>query len=181
MGTLIDDLLRVERIRTSPLELHEQVDIEALVKIVLVNTRYSAQTKNHKMASELDLPKSPRLNADPVLIRQAMENLINNAIKYSDKGGKITVRAYVEGPKFHFSVADTGIGIASEHLPFVFEPFFRVNASAPEKGSGLGLSLVKTVIERHHGEVWVKSQSGKGSQFGFWLPLVQPEDDKAAS
>ena len=177
MGNLIDDLLRVERIRTSPLELHEQVDIEALVKIVLVNTRPFSQTKNHKLLSELDLPKSPRLNADPVLIRQAMENLINNAIKYTDRGGKIVVRAYVEGQKFHFSVHDTGVGIAPEDLHYVFEAFFRVHPTTAEKGSGLGLSLVKTVIDRHHGEVWVKSQPDKGSQFGFWLPLIQPEDD----
>ncbi len=178
MGNLIDDLLRVERIRTSPLELREQVDIESLVKVVMVNTRFSAQAKNHKLISEIDLPRSPRINADAVLIRQAMENLINNAIKYSERGGKITIRAYVEGQKYHFSVHDTGIGIAPEHLPFVFEAFFRVHPSTAEKGSGLGLSLVKTVIDRHHGEVWVKSQLGKGSQFGFWLPLTQPDESE---
>lgn len=172
MGTLIDDLLRIERIRSSPLELHEQTDVESLVKVVLVNTRPSAAAKKHELTSELRLGGAPRIVADPVLLRQAMENLIYNAIKYTPPGGKIQVSAWIEDEKFNYAVQDNGIGISKEHLPYVFEAFYRVNNSdSTEKGSGLGLSLVKNVITRHQGEIWVKSKPGKGSRFGFWLPL----------
>jgi signal transduction histidine kinase len=174
MGNLIDDLLRVERIRTSPLELHEQTDLEALVKVVLVNMRLLAQTKNHELTAEILLDKAPRVVADPVLVRQAMENLIANAIKYTPANGKIHVRAYIEDGKFQYTVQDTGIGISKEHLPYIFEAFYRVTTGAmPEKGSGLGLSLVRNVVQRHGGEVSVKSRPNKGSKFSFWLPLTR--------
>jgi signal transduction histidine kinase len=175
MGGLIDDLLRVERVRTSPLELHEQTDLEALVKVVMVNMRPSAAAKKLELTADIQLENAPRIIADPVLIRQSMENLINNAIKYTPSGGKIHVLAYVESGKFQYVVQDTGIGISKEHLPYLFESFYRVREAQVnvEKGSGLGLSLVRNVIHRHQGDVWVKSRVNKGSKFGFWLPLEQ--------
>lgn len=173
MGTLVEDLLRVERIRTSPLELHEQTDLGALVKVVLVNTRPAAKAKSISLSSDIRLNGMPRFEVDPVLIRQAMENLISNALKYTDDSGAIRVRAYYEQNRFHFVVEDNGVGISSEHLPYIFESFYRVKTVAnTQKGSGLGLSLVKNVIRRHHGDVWVKSEEGVGSQFGFWLPDI---------
>lgn len=180
MGNLIDDLLRVERIRNSPLELHEKTDIEALVKVVLVNTRPSALAKNIQFTGDLNLKEAPRLVVDAVLVRQAMENLIHNAIKYTPDGGRVAVRAYIEDERFYFYVQDTGIGIPKEHLNYVFESFYRVqHPSNTQKGSGLGLSLVKNVIARHGGEVWVKSQLDKGSRFGFWLPLPSEAEANA--
>jgi PAS domain S-box-containing protein len=173
MGDLIDDLLRVERIRSSPLELHEQTDLEALVKVVLVNMRPAALAKEITFTGDLALKDAPKIKADTVLLRQAMENLISNAIKYTPEKGRIGVRGYVDGDKFRFYVQDSGIGIPQEHLNYVFESFYRVQGSTTQtqKGNGLGLSLVKNVIKRHGGEVWVKSQVSKGSRFGFWLPL----------
>jgi len=173
MGTLVEDLLRVERIRTTPLELHEQTDLASLVKVVLVNMRPAAKAKSIHLSSELRLEGLPRFVVDPVLIRQSMENFINNAIKYTDEGGTIRILAYYEANRFHFVVEDNGLGIAAEHLPYVFESFYRVKSIAnTQKGSGLGLSLVKNVIRRHYGDVWVKSEEGVGSQFGFWLPDI---------
>lgn len=178
MGTLVEDVLRIERIRSTPLELHEQTDVTALVKVVLVNTRPSAKAKNLNFEAQLELDGAPRIVADAVLIRQAMENLINNAIKYTPQNGTITISAYHTEDKFYFSVQDTGIGIAPEHQPYVFESFYRVDAiKNKEKGSGLGLSLVKNVIARHGGQVWLQSERGKGSTFGFWLPLP-PSDQR---
>lgn len=178
MGGLIEDLLRVERIRSSPLELHESTDVGALVRVVIVNARPMADTKNLTFESQLQLDDLPRIVADPVLIRQAMENLVSNAIKYTPENGRIIVQAYNDDEKFHFVVQDTGIGIPEEHQAYVFESFYRVDAiSNEQKGSGLGLSLVKNVIARHKGEVWVNSKNKQGSRFGFWLPLpvVTPE------
>lgn len=172
MGGLIDDLLRVERIRRSPLELNERIDLEALVKVVMVNMRLSAVARQQKITFDIQLADAPRMVADPVLLRQAMENLIGNAIKYTPEGGSISVRAYAQNGCFYFRVRDTGIGIAAEHLPHVFEAFYRVNSVRNvAKGNGLGLSLVKNVIVRHQGDVFVTSKEGSGSEFGFWLPL----------
>jgi len=181
MGNLIEDMLRVERIRSSPLELREQTDLEHLVKVVLVNMRPSAEAKHQRFRSHLQLEGLPQIEADTVLIRQAMENVIANAIKYTPDGGEVTVRAHYADGRFNFSVQDNGIGIPEEHLPYLFESFYRVqHISNKQKGSGLGLSLVKNVIARHQGDVWVKSKLGEGSRFGFWLP-VPPADDPPAN
>lgn len=179
MSGLVDDLLRIERIRSSPLELHEQTDMAALVKVVLVNLRPSAVANHITFESEVALDGIPRIVADPVLLRQAMENLISNAIKYTPEQGTVTVRASYQDQQFMFSVQDTGIGIAEEHLPYLFESFYRVtDRRNKQKGSGLGLSLVKNVVARHGGEVWVQSEIDVGSVFGFWLPTDQPPTDE---
>ncbi len=175
MGGLLEDLLRIERIRSSPLELHEKIDLEQMVKLVVVNLRPLVESKGHTLSSNIQLDGVQRIIADPVLIRQSMENLINNASKYTANGGSITVEASYDDENFYFSVTDTGIGIPDEHLPHLFESFYRVQQDVSnEKGSGLGLSLVHNVIERHRGELWVESEYGKGSTFGFWLPLHSP-------
>jgi len=182
MGYLVEDLLRVERIRNSPLELHERTDITAIVKVVLVNMRPAAQTKNLEFRQDAQLEDMPRLVVDPVLIRQAMENFINNAIKYTPENGVIVVKAYYKDEKFYYVVEDSGIGIPQEHLPYIFESFYRVKTvENTQNGSGLGLSLVSNVIKRHEGEVWVKSVEGKGSQFGFWIPLRQSQHEESQS
>lgn len=172
MSNLVEDLLHVERVRTAAVDLQEGVDLSAIVKQVIVNEKPAAQIKNLRFETNLHLDDLPRTAADAVLIRQAMENLINNAIKYTPEGGRITVSAHYSDDKFYFSVEDTGIGIPEEHINFVFEAFYRVEkAKYKEKGSGLGLSLVKNVIDHHNGDVWVDSEEGQGSRFGFWLPL----------
>jgi len=179
MGKLLEDLLRIERIRNSPLELHEQTDLESLVKVVMVNMRPSAKAKSQQFSATIELKEIPKIVADPVLLRQAMENLISNAIKYTPEEGRIGARAYFDDEEFHFFVQDNGIGIPSEHLPYLFESFYRVtHESNRQKGSGLGLSLVKNVVARHGGRVWVKSQLGKGSRFGMTLPLKKQEPEK---
>lgn len=173
MGTLVDDLLRVERVRSNPIELIEQINPAALVKVVIVNSRPLAKAKQIDFHTDIQLSDSPKILADPVLLRQAMQNLINNAIKYTQEGS-VTLTSYCDEQRFHFVVEDTGIGIPEDDMPYIFESFYRVNSARfAEKGSGLGLSLVKSVIARHNGEIWVKSKLGEGSRFGFWLPLNQ--------
>ncbi|MEL6524325.1 MAG: ATP-binding protein [Chloroflexota bacterium] len=174
MSNLVDDILRVERIRTSPLELHERTDVSSLVKLVLVNLRPLAASKHITLDNQIELDGVPRIVADPVLIRQSMENLISNAVKYTEENGRVMVEAYYDDNRFYFVVEDSGMGIPEEHQPYVFESFYRVNSREHKnkvKGSGLGLSLVKNVIRRHNGEVWLKSEVSVGSRFGFWLPL----------
>ena len=110
-------------------------------------------------------------------LRQAISNLVDNAIKYTPEGGTVTVGLALQGGRFAFRVTDTGYGISPQRQLRLFERFYR--ALEPETdhipGTGLGLSLVKTVIERHGGEVWFESTLGEGSTFGFWLPVPSTE------
>lgn len=172
MKGLLDDLLRVEQIRNSPLELHEEVDIRELVNTVLNNLRPSIDGKAQHLEARLAVASVPGVVVNPVLIREAMENLLSNAVKYTPEGGRIVVNAYAQAGQFHFTVEDNGIGIPRQALPRVFESFYRVRSEDVDvEGRGLGLSLVKTIIERHNGEVWVESEVGVGSRFGFWVPI----------
>ncbi len=182
MGNLLDDLLRIERVRNSPMELHELIDPQQLIKLVIVNSKHSAQAKNQTIESELHLQDVPPILADPVLIRQALENLINNAIKYSAVGGRIRIQATYDEHKVYVSVQDNGIGIPQEHLGHIFETFYRVEQEGnTEQGSGLGLSLVRNVIERHGGEIRVNSLVGEGSEFYFWLPLADKTETETTN
>ncbi|NWF69539.1 MAG: GAF domain-containing protein [Chloroflexi bacterium] len=173
MNGLLDDLLRVEQVKRSPLELHEEVDLGALAAEVVAETRPLVARKNQELSADLQTAALPGVVVDRALLRRAMENLITNASKYTPEGGHIRVRASAADGRFHFSVEDDGIGIPPEHLPHIFESFYRVKDARAGNvpGFGLGLNLVRTIIERHKGEVWVESQVGIGSKFGFELPL----------
>lgn len=171
MNNLLEDLLRIEQIRRTPLELHERINPTALIKVVLVNSRPEADAKHMQLIAEIP-DNLPTITADRVLIRQAMENLIHNAIKYTPQAGQVIVRATVEEHVFHFEVEDNGIGIPADKQPYVFEAFYRVKRDTEEvRGTGLGLNLVKTVIESHGGSVYVESTYGEGSRFGFHIPI----------
>ncbi len=108
-------------------------------------------------------------------LRQAIANLIGNAVKYTPDEGRVDVRFAQGGQRLHFSVRDTGYGISPERQARLFERFYRAREPGTDHipGTGLGLSLVKTVIERHGGQVWFESEVGAGSTFGFWLPAAQ--------
>lgn len=174
MTGLLDDLLRVEKIRTSPSELYERINFRDIVTTALNNLRAAADNKGQRLSASVALDGTPPLLLDPALVREAMENLLSNAVKYTGSGGKISVKAYQENNRVHFVVEDSGIGVPAEMLPRLFNSFFRARQAGTEdiEGRGLGLSLVKTVIERHKGEVWVESTVGVGSRFGFWLPIT---------
>jgi PAS domain S-box-containing protein len=175
MSGLLDDLLRVEEIRTSPIELHKPTNFRELVDKALDNLYMMARTKNQIVSEDIQLDGLDLVTVDPVLIREAMENLVSNAAKYTREGGEICVKSYYDDWRVHFVVEDNGIGIPQEDLKRIFEWGFRSKRSSITdqtiEGRGLGLALVKTVLERHRGEVWVESQEGVGSRFGFWLPI----------
>jgi two-component system phosphate regulon sensor histidine kinase PhoR len=121
----------------------------------------------------LNIPEYiPKILADELLLEQAMLNLSDNAIKYTREGGTVTLSAQSKGSEVEVSVSDTGIGIASEHLPRIFERFYRVDKGRSREmgGTGLGLSIVKNIIEKHGGKVWAESELNEGSTFFFTLP-----------
>jgi PAS domain S-box-containing protein len=173
MQNLLDDLLRVEQIRKSPLELHQKVNFREVVEAAVEHTRPAAAQKRQSLEVDLWIDDISPVTINPVLIREAMENLIGNAIKYTLEGGRVCVTAFAQENLIHFTVEDNGIGIPNTHLPRIFETFYRAKQAGSEgvEGRGLGLSLVKTIIERHEGEIWVESEEGSGSRFGFSIPM----------
>ena len=122
----------------------------------------------------------PMVEADPRRLEQILHNLLENAVKYSPKGGRIVVQGTVRGQNAVISVSDQGIGIPTEQLDKVFERFYRIESPLTRRagGSGLGLPITKALVEAHGGRIWVESQPGKGSSFIFTLPLRQPERQK---
>ncbi len=112
--------------------------------------------------------------ANPVQLRQVIDNLVDNALKYTPKGGKITVRAGVKQNQLIIQIVDTGIGIPPIDLPYIFEKFYRAsNLTNDISGSGLGLAIVKSIVENHHGRIWVNSNPGQGSTFSVVLPIPE--------
>ncbi len=174
LHALITDLLDLSRLESGRLGLdREETDLAAVIAEAAENVRH----KNPRCNLSYDLPPDfPRVMADGDKLKQVFENLIGNALKYSPDGGEVRVRLSREGDKVRFAVTDQGIGISPEHLPQLFEKFFRVDSSttASIEGTGLGLTIVKHIVELHEGEVTVESALGKGSTFGFVIPLVIP-------
>jgi len=128
----------------------------------------------------VDLPAElPLVLADSRRIRQVLQNLIGNAIKYSPRG-QITIACQVADHHVIVSVADQGEGIPARYLTKIFERFFQVDGATTRRvgGSGLGLAIARSIVEAHNGKIWAQSEAGQGSTFYFTLPLV--ENDEAA-
>lgn len=168
MTKLVDDLLDLGRIETGIGLTPEPIEIPAILQDVLASFRPQALNKQVALEAELASDMAP-VQADPVLLRQAIANLVDNAIKYSRPGARVVLRAdQVEGRQI-IQVQDTGVGVAPADQPRLFEKFFRVGEA---KGSGLGLAIVKSIVEQHHGRVSVESRLGRGSTFTIAFPMM---------
>ena len=117
---------------------------------------------------------------DPERIGQVLSNLVGNALKFTPEGGRITIRAVESGFHTRIEVRDTGPGIASQHLPRIFDRFWKADAGG-RKGTGLGLYIAKGIVEGHRGRIWVESRVGVGSAFIFELPIAPPSGAEAMS
>jgi two-component system phosphate regulon sensor histidine kinase PhoR len=114
----------------------------------------------------------PPVGCDREGLKQVLVNLLRNAIKYNRQGGRVDLSLGLYGGRFCTSVADTGLGIAAENLSHIFDKFYRVERDENvAKGAGLGLSIVKQIVESHGGKVWVESKPDAGSTFTFTLPV----------
>lgn len=177
LHALISDLLDLSRLESGRIGLDRaETDLGALIAEAVEGVRH----KNPKCTVALDVPEDfPHAMVDPDKLRQVFENLIGNALKYSPGGGEVAVRLALDGAAIRFTVSDHGIGIAPEHIPMLFEKFYRVDSSttAEIEGTGLGLVIVKHIVDLHEGEVIVESAPGKGSTFGFRIPLVVPSTE----
>ncbi|HEX2227025.1 MAG TPA: ATP-binding protein, partial [Candidatus Binatia bacterium] len=171
---LVDDLLEISRITRGQIELRkEQVDLAAVVRSAVEISKPLIADFDHHLT--ISLPSEPlTLDADPVRLEQIISNLLNNAAKYTDPGGQISLTAQRENDHVTVSVRDSGIGISPEMMSRIFEMFAQVEQSGhrTQGGLGLGLTLVRTLVELHGGTVEVQSEGpGRGSEFIVRLPL----------
>ncbi len=172
---LVQDLEDLSRAEAGQVLL----DIRAVAPSDLVRAaaeRLRPQFDDKRVILDLDLPPHlPQVQVDPGRITQVLLNLLGNALQYTPSGGQVTVTAHRYAGELVVAVQDSGIGLSSEHLPHVFERFYRVDKSRSRTGggSGIGLTIAKHLVEAHKGRIWVSSPGlGQGSTFSFSLPLV---------
>lgn len=175
LSDLIEDLLDLSRIESGRMAMRPApVAVDVLVADVLDRHQRRARAAELTLESRVP-PGLPPVWGDRDRLAQVLHNLVDNAIRYTPAGGRVTVTAEPSPEGFvTVSVTDTGIGIAREHLPRVFERFYRVDRarSRSSGGTGLGLSIVKHIVELHGGAVSVESEPGRGSTFRFSVPVA---------
>jgi signal transduction histidine kinase len=183
LGRLVDDLLDVSRISRGKLELkRERVDLAAVVADAVETSRPLVEKMGHELTVELP-PRPVWLDADRTRLAQVFMNLLNNAAKYSDYGGRIRLTATLRGDEVVVAVKDTGIGIPADKLNSVFDLFSQVDQSLAKAqgGLGIGLSLVRRLVDMHGGTVEARSDGpGNGSEFVVRLPVVHPATKELA-
>ncbi|HCC79716.1 MAG: hypothetical protein A2X25_09080 [Chloroflexi bacterium GWB2_49_20] len=170
---LINDLLELGRIEAGISGLVGTVPLDAVLKFALdeINLQIAEKKINLQTSIPVDVPL---IYGNPVRIRQMLDNLLGNALKYTPVGGDIKISITVDGDQLLFQISDTGPGIPPADQPHIFEKFYRgSNVSTKVIGSGLGLAIVKSIVETHHGRIWVNSVYGKGSTFVVVLPLIK--------
>ena len=172
MTQMAAELIELSRIETGKIKLKlEPVNLNALVEEGVARLRPQADRQQISLSVEL-YPDLASVQADRERVRQVITNIIHNAIKFTPSGGRIVVSTRTDGQSAIAQVSDTGIGISKEDLPHIFERFFKADKSRATSGTGLGLAIAKHTIQVHGGKVWVQSEEGKGSVFGFSLPLT---------
>jgi signal transduction histidine kinase len=168
---LLADFIEFSRLRTKEYKpVLGPFDIEATVRKQLEVNKLKAGEKNIKMALEFSEEPFPIVTADEAMIERVIANLLDNAVKYTPAGGSVNIRVRNMETSVLVQVQDAGIGIPEDYMPHIFDAFYR--APGTEKGSGLGLSIAKTIVTAHGGEIWVESKSDKGSTFSFTLPRL---------
>jgi signal transduction histidine kinase/ActR/RegA family two-component response regulator len=170
---LVDDLLELSRINQGRIELRkERIRLNAVLRSALESSAPIVEAAGHELIVA-EPPEPVLLNADPVRLTQVIANLLNNAAKYTEKGGRIVLSARSYGSEAVISVRDTGIGIPADMLSRIFDMFVQVDSSRDRsrQGLGIGLTLVKRLVELHGGTVEARSEGhGKGSEFIVRLP-----------
>ncbi len=173
MAKLTADLLTLSRIELGRHEFRfTEMRAADAVQWAIQSFQQVAQARNVELAA--DVSNEVWVMADSDAIHQVLLNLLDNALKYTSPGGKVTVSALPVNGMMKFCVCDSGIGIAAEHLPRLFERFYRVDKARSRElgGTGLGLSIVKHIARAHGGDVRVESEPGRGSSFFFTLPMA---------
>ena len=172
MRRLVEDLLILTKLESGE-ERIKREDINLKMLIDEIFELFESQALETKIDLKNSVEEGFKIKGDWDKLFLLFKNLVDNAIKYNKEGGKVEVRAYKKDGIAVVEVIDTGVGIPKEHLPFIFERFYRVDPSRSREmgGTGLGLSIVKHIALSHGGKVEVESEEGKGSTFRVHLPL----------
>jgi two-component system heavy metal sensor histidine kinase CusS len=165
---MIDNLLFLARAETIGSTKRQLFDGRAAIE--KVREFYEALSQEQGVA--LNCEGEGQVYAEPVLFRRALVNLITNALRFTPSGGRVTVSLQHRDGASEIAVADTGCGISSQHLPNVFDRFFRGDAPRSSQGSGLGLSIVKSIMQLHDGSVSVQSDVGHGTVVTLRFPYL---------
>jgi adenylate cyclase len=173
LDQVIDDIVAIQSVDTASLDRYD-LDLGMVFR--------AAQERTHAPGIRIEVdcpPELPLVKADPNLMGRAIHHLLSNAIKFSPNGGTITMRIRLEDEVLYAEIQDNGIGIPPDALPFVFDRFYQADGSTTRQfgGAGLGLAVVKQIIEAHNGQVGVHSAEGGGSTFYFSLPLTSLSED----
>lgn len=192
VGIIGEEAMRVERIVRDLLDLArfesggnvldiQDVSLEGLFGRVAVRQEAEAARRNIRLVTTIERG-AEIVHADQFRLEQALQNLAANAMRYVPPGGSIGLHGAVTASEVVIRVTDTGSGIAAEHLPFIFDRFYKVQASraAGAEGSGLGLSIVRAIVERHGGHISVESEEGVGTTFTVRLPASERSADARA-
>lgn len=171
--SLVNDLLELGRIEAGFDSQNEIVPVDGILRYSLETV--SGQISEKRLNVHLDLPLDiPPIRGNPIRLRQMLDNLVGNAIKYTPENGEIGIEMEVQGEQVILRISDNGPGVPPADQPHIFEKFYRAsNVPKGVGGSGLGLAIVKSIVDSHHGRIWVESLLGKGSTFTVVLPLTQ--------
>ena len=172
--SLVNDLLELGRIEAGFDTQREVVSLDGIIRFALETL--GGQISEKKLNLHVDLPTDmPPVRGNPIRLRQMVDNLIGNAIKYTQEGGEIAIAVEVQKDQDILRIADNGPGIPPSDQPHIFEKFYRAgNVPKGVGGSGLGLAIVKSIIDNHQGRIWVESLLGRGTTFTVVLPVYKP-------
>ena len=171
---LIDDLLDLSRITYNKVELQlADIDLHAVVENAIEVCRADVEARRQKLVVEL-VARQHFVRGDAARLQQVFWNLLKNAAKFTPEGGRITVRSYHRKASVCVDLQDTGMGIAKEDLPKLFNKFQQVGerSASDVSGTGLGLAISKEIVELHHGKIWAESEAQQGARFIFTIPLI---------
>lgn len=175
LQTLIQNLLNVNKIEREQLSVSpEPIDYLAVLSKAVEDLRSQANQKEIVLTLIPPTQNLPKVLADPIRLGEVVTNLVSNAINYTNPGGKVEIAIKVSPTEVETVVSDTGVGIPQEAIPHLFSKFFRISNQLQKtsKGTGLGLYISKSIIEKLHGKIWVESEVGQGSKFSFTIPVV---------
>jgi two-component system NtrC family sensor kinase len=168
---LINDLLDIGSIEAGFDTRREFVQLEGILRYTIDMLQGQIKAKHLTVVTNIS-PSLPAFRANPIRLRQVMDNVVGNAIKYSYPNGEINISIHSEDNQMILQVTDAGPGIPTADQPRIFDKFYRGSNISEVEGSGLGLAIVKTIVESHQGRIWVESVEGKGSSFFIVLPIL---------
>ena len=177
LADLVDDLTALLAAQTQEFR-QDNIPAADLIYSMLADYRIQADRAGITLQADI-APQLPQIQGDITHLRRVFDNLLSNAFKFTPPGGVVTIRMRASGDDVIIEVTDTGIGIPADKLAYIFERFYQVEGDGPRRpGTGLGLALVKEIVEAHHGRVSVTSQVGQGTTFVITLPAARPDESE---